>query len=289
MFNKVTICGMGVMGASLGHTLIRYKLAKEVCGLVRREEVIPDLIRLKLAHVATRCIEKAVKDAEIVILCTPVSLIPQLLKKILPFLSSRSLVMDVGSVKKPVVSACSRIVGKQAGFLGCHPMTGTEKFGFNNFVPGLYRGAPCILTPEKNTPDWALPRAEKFWKQLGAKVFIMTPEGHDTSVAWISHLPHVVSFVLMDSLLKQKNRLPDLLNIAAGSFKDMTRIAASSAELWTGIFQENRREILKTTAVFEKQFRVFRQLLSGKNPAAIQRFLSRVSEERRNFKHSSSS
>ena len=170
MFKKVTLCGMGVMGASLGYTLIRSKLAKEVVGFVRREEVIPQLIRLKLAHKAFTSLEAAVKDAEIIVLCVPVALIPRILKEMISYVKPGTLIMDVGSVKTSIVSSCERIAGNKAGFMGCHPMTGTEKFGFENYVPDLYQGAPCILTPTDHTPKWVCSIAGLFWKQLKTKV-----------------------------------------------------------------------------------------------------------------------
>ena len=271
---------MGVMGSSLGYSLIRENLAGSVHALVRRPEICKKLVALKLSHEATTHPSEAISGADMVILSIPASAVGPTLKEILPFLSRQTVVSDLCSVKKPVVSVCEKILKGRAEFLSVHPMTGTEKFGYENFVKDLYRDKPCILTPTSKTLKTTVSRVADFWKTLGSRVDIMGPGEHDECAALISHLPHIVSFALLSSILKKQGKHPRLLHMAGGSFRDMTRVAGSSPELWADIFLHNKKELLKSVRNFNGVLDQLIQDLSGSGKN-MEKLLLSISEAKR--------
>ncbi len=290
MFDKVVICGMGVMGGSLGHTLLHSpQVARRVVALVRRAEVIPKILEKRLAHEVFVDVQSAMDGAELIVVATPVAFIPKQVEILCPYLKPSMIVTDVGSVKKNIVKECERIIAKSAAFVGSHPMAGTEKFGFENFVENLYQNTPCIVTPTKRTRTEAFCKVQKFWQALGCHVLFMSPEEHDKNVTWISHLPHVLSFVLLNALLNQRSQTPDLFDMSGGSFRDMTRVAGSSPELWTDIFLSNQKQILKVLDKFRKNLTCFRSLLKNKNQEALHNLLLETSKARNEFSKGSHS
>jgi prephenate dehydrogenase len=284
MFRKALIVGMGVMGGSLGHALARSpQIARKVVALVRRAEVIPKILEKSLAHTVFTDLQSAMEDVELIVVATPVASILKQVENLRPYLKPSMIVTDLGSVKKNIVEGCEKIIGKSAAFVGSHPMAGTEKFGFENFVKNLYRNTSCVVTPTKHTSVKASLKVQKFWQALGCKVLLMSPQEHDKKVAWVSHLPHVLSFALWNTLLAQRSQIPDLFDMSGGSFRDMTRVAGSSPELWTEIFLSNQKHILKTLDTFQKKLSSFQSLMKDKNPEAVFRLLSKASKARNEF------
>jgi len=162
-------------------------------------------------------------------------------------------------------------------------MTGTEKFGFANFVEGLYSGMPCIVTHDGDTDPEALDRIQAFWQSLGSRVSLMSPGEHDDCVGFISHLPHVVSFTLMKCLMEQKRENPFLFDLAGGSFRDMTRIAASSADIWMDILLANKDRTLGAIRHFQNNLDWFEKTLKKEDAASLRQHLIDASHARQEF------
>jgi prephenate dehydrogenase len=178
--------------------------------------------------------------------------------------------MDVGSVKGPIVKALARRSPKGGPvFIGAHPMCGSEKTGVENARKDLYKGARCVLTPAPGTPPAAVKKAEAFWRGVGAQVLRLSPEEHDRRVAVVSHLPHLLADALVLSARKEK---ADAL--AAGSFRDATRVADADPALWAQIFSMNRPALLRAVSLFQGHLRRL-----ARRPTAAA--LSRVRRERR--------
>ena len=283
LMKKVVICGMGVMGGSLGYSLCRTGLIKCVQGLVRRPETIREIIKLKLAHKATDVPREALKDAELIILAIPPETIGGILKSILPFLKPGMIVTDLCSVKKSVVGQCEMMLKGKASYIGSHPMTGTEKFGFSNYVGDLYKDTPCIITPTPNTPVKALKIIKSFWRTVGSKLLIMDPLEHDISASYISHLPHVIAYSLSNTVCRQRASFPFLFKMAAGSYKDMTRIAGSSPSLWVDIFLNNKKEILKSVKEFRNNLDFLYKQIKESDKDKISDFLNTAYNGRKEF------
>jgi len=268
MFNKVVICGMGVMGGSLGFFLVNNKKASIVHALVRKENTINQILKLKLAHKATTCIEDSLDGADLIVLAIPASAVKKQIKMLLPFLKKKMVVTDICSVKYNVVRDSERLIGDNAYFIGSHPMTGSEKFGFSNFIKDLYANTPCIITPTMNTSKTALLKLKNFWKSLNTDIFIMNPREHDLNVAFVSHLPHILSFLFMNLVAKRKEK-DAFFKIAAGSFEDISRISGSSATLWADIFLNNKKQLSKLLKMYNKQIINFIELLDNEDSKAI--------------------
>lgn len=281
MFNKVAICGMGVMGASLGYDLLNKNIAKEVYGFIRKPETGEKIISLKLATDAGNDPSKAFSDADMIVLAVPTGVVSEQLKLLLPFVKKHTIITDLCSVKQKVVTESEKILKGKADFVGSHPMTGTEKFGFSNFIKELYKNATCIVTPTKNTSLSASEKTIKMWQILGSNVYKMTPGEHDIGASLISHLPHVVSNVLMASIWSEKEKIPGLFNMSAGSFRDMTRIVESSPELWADIFLNNKKEVLNSIKVFQKKLDLFTQNLKHENVSDILNYLNNTNKSKK--------
>jgi prephenate dehydrogenase len=186
LFDRVAIVGVGLIGGSIGLAVKKQKLARFVVGVVRRKSSAQEALAFRCVDMATLDLAEGIADADLVILCSPVSVIADQLKRIAPYLKRGAVVIDVGSSKKMIDDAARGIL-KKAAFVGCHPMAGSEKTGAAYADAGLFDGAACFMTA-------AHPAVESFWKALGAKpVFIKTAD-HDRWVAAASHLPHALSF-----------------------------------------------------------------------------------------------
>jgi cyclohexadieny/prephenate dehydrogenase len=239
-FGKVAIIGMGFMGGSLGHDLLKLKTCTHVTGLGR------NLARLKKAKKARACtatsvnFEDGVKDADLVVISLPVLMIPAVFARIRPHLKKGAVVTDMGSTKSDIVSKIGEIDADRS-FVGSHPMVGSEKTGIANLKPGLYKGGTCVVTPSGRT-DKAAARVQAFWRALGMKVIVMKPGEHDRAVALISHFPHLMSFAGVSMAGEIINKAPEVIG---PGFKDATRIAASNEDIWAEIFLSNKKEVLR--------------------------------------------
>lgn len=284
VFQKVVICGMGVMGASLGHTLVKEKRVKCVYGLIRRPEIAGSLVAEKLCHKASSDLKEAMEGAELIVLAVPASAVPSFLRSLLPFLKPGAIISDLCSVKQAVVKAAETTLKKsKAVYLSVHPMTGTEKFGFENYLPDLYRETPCVITPGAKCPPSVIKKIKTFWESLGSRVLTLSPQEHDVCAAWISHLPHVLSYLLFEGAEQQSQRRSNLYAMAAGSFRDMTRVAGSSAQLWADIFLHNKKELLKALRIFSKGMDSFRALLEKGEERKLLDRLERISNSKKTF------
>ncbi len=255
MFNKVTIVGMGLMGGSLGLSLLDKKLAKNVTGLGRNLKRLQIARKKGAATGVTTDYKTAVTGADLVVIALPVMMIPAAFKDIKPFLSKDTIVTDMGSVKGAI---CAKIGLFDTGrnFVGSHPMVGSEKAGVEFIIKGLYEKGVCIVTPEKRTDSKKSASITLLWEALGMKVIKMAPKEHDECTAAVSHFPHLAAFAMVVSHEGQirKNKA-----VIGPGFKDSTRIAASNEELWSEIILMNKGEILKNIDLYIKQL----VLLSG--------------------------
>jgi prephenate dehydrogenase len=249
MFNKVTIVGMGLMGGSLGLSLLDKKLAKNVTGLGRNLKRLNIAKKKGAATDVTTDYKTAAAGADLVVIALPVMMIPAAFKDIKPFLSKDTIVTDMGSVKGAIVSKIG-LFDTGRNFIGSHPMVGSEKAGVEFIKKGLYEKGICIVTPDKRTDGKKSAVIALLWEALGMKVIKMDPKEHDICAAALSHFPHLAAFVMVVSHEGQirKNKAA----IGPG-FKDSTRIAASNEELWSEIILMNKAEILKNIGLYIKQ------------------------------------
>jgi prephenate dehydrogenase len=242
-WKKITIVGVGLLGGSLGLAIKRRRLAREVAGFVRRRASLKDCKRAGAVDYATTDLLAAVSGADLVILCTPLAQMRSLVKQMLPALKRGAIVTDVGSVKACVVRELESLVAKAgAHFVGSHPMAGAEKTGVSAARADLFQCAACVVTPTRNTNKSALKKIEGFWNAVGGRVLRLFPEAHDILVSRSSHLPHVVASVLASFVLDSKRPKAQSL-LCANGFRDTTRIASGSPEMWRDIVLANREQL----------------------------------------------
>lgn len=245
---RAVIAGVGLMGGSLGLAL-RHR-GWRVVGLGRDAARLAKARRRGAVDEATTDPARALAGADVLVLCAPVDQLARQARRLKPFVPQKALVMDVGSVKGAVVRALAPLFPRGGPvFVGAHPMTGSEKTGVENARADLYRGAPCVVTPAPGTPARAVARAEEFWRGLGARVVRLTPDAHDRAVAVVSHLPHLIADALM--LTAGDAGAEPLFRLAAGSFRDATRVAGADPALWRAIFTQNDAALRRALAVFQ--------------------------------------
>jgi prephenate dehydrogenase len=280
VFHKITIIGVGLLGGSLGLAVRRRKLAREVAGFVRRTASLKDCEKTGAVDYATTDLLAAVSNADLVVLCTPLAQMRPLVKQMLPALKRGAIVTDVGSVKTSVVKDICGLIRKAGGhFIGSHPMAGAEKNGVMWSRADLYENAVCVVTPTKNSNPAALRKVERFWQSLGGRTMRLTPQLHDQLVSRSSHLPHVLASVLASHVLNPA-RPKQQVALCANGFRDTTRIASGSPEMWRDIAVANRHNLAKSLDCFIVELKAFRQTLAKADAKAITRFFETAKQRR---------
>jgi prephenate dehydrogenase len=240
---RACVVGVGLMGGSLGLALRRR--GWRVTGVGRNPARLRRALRCGAVDDVSVDLETGVRGAEAIILAVPVGDIISFGRKVRPVVSPAAFVTDVGSVK----GAIARAFADWPQFVGAHPMCGSEKTGVAHADPDLYRGATCLLTPTARTSPKAVSAAKRLWTSVGARVVPLSPEDHDVRVALVSHLPHLLAEALVSTLPKGASWVP---RVAAGSFRDATRVAASDPVLWSQIFAMNRAAVRRAAADFQR-------------------------------------
>lgn len=270
MFDKIAIVGTGLIGGSIALAIKKKQLGRVIIGVSRHKESLLLAKKIGAIDIGSQDIN-ITKDADLVILATPVSRIIKSACQISKFAKPECIICDVGSTKEEIVSKLTPLIPH---FVGCHPLAGSEKRGIKNAIAGLFKNSLCILTPIKNTDNKALLKVKKLWGHLEAKVITMDPQLHDQILSFVSHLPHLASFTLVNSVS------PKYFRFATNSLKDTTRISASDTNLWLDIFFSNRKNILAATRVFEHRLSEIKEALIKKNRKLLRKILTKAKNNR---------
>jgi prephenate dehydrogenase len=279
-FRKITIVGVGLLGGSLGLAIKRHRLAREVAGYVRRPASLKDCEKAGAVDYATLDLLASVWNADLVVLCTPLAQMRPLVKQLLPALKRGVIVTDVGSVKASVVRELETLVARAGGhFVGSHPMAGAEKTGVAAARVDLFAGAACVVTPTRKTSKVALRKVENFWKAVGCHLMKLSPEVHDQLVSRSSHLPHLVAATLSNLVLNPTSPKAQSRLCATG-FRDTTRIASGSPEMWRDIAQANRRNLSRAVNAFIADLQKFQKALNQSDQRAVAKFFEQAKQRR---------
>lgn len=282
-FRKITIIGVGLLGGSLGLAVKRRKLAREVAGFVRRPASLKDCERAGALDYATTDLLAAVSGADLVILCTPLAQMRTIAEQFLPALKRGAIVTDVGSVKADVVRELESLVKKAgAHFVGSHPMAGGEKMGVLASRADLYVNALCVVTPTKRSNAAAVSKVAQFWKSLGARPLRLDAAKHDLLVSRTSHLPHVAAAGLVAMSLGPTQPKEQSALCATG-FRDTTRIASGSPEMWRDISLANRKNLSQSVDAFIGELKKFQSALKKSDAAAVEKFFATAKARRDNW------
>ena len=282
-FRKITIIGVGLLGGSLGLAVRRRKLARLTAGFVRRTASLKDCERAGAVDFATTDLLAAVWDADLVILCTPLSQMRSRVREMLPALKRGAIVTDVGSVKASVVRELESLVAKAgAHFVGSHPMAGAEKTGVSSARADLFVNTVCVMTPTKKTNQAALKKTGQFWRAVGSRVLELKPEVHDVLVSRSSHLPHVIAATLASHVLHPAQPKHQAA-LCANGFRDTTRIASGSPEMWRDIALANRKNLGRSLDAFIADLKKFRRLVKKEDAKAVTKFFEIAKKRRDNW------
>ena len=282
-FRKITIIGVGLLGGSIGLAARKFSVAKEIAGFVRSKKSIAQCEKFGATDFATTDLLAAVSNSDLVILCTPLAQMLPIVKQFLPALKRGAIVTDVGSVKAGVVRELESLVRKVgAHFVGSHPMAGGEKTGVAAARENLFENAACVLTPTKKSSAHAVRKLEQFWKSLGARVLKMDAAQHDLLVSRSSHLPHVVAATLANLVLNPASPKQQAA-LCANGFRDTTRIASGSPEMWRDIALANRKNLSRSLDAFIADLQKFQRTLKKSDAKAVSKFFATAKLRRDNW------
>ncbi|WP_286999694.1 MULTISPECIES: prephenate dehydrogenase [Comamonas] len=280
MFEQLGLIGCGLMGGSFALALKKAGLVQRVVGYSKSPTTTARALQMGVIDVEAPSALLAAAGADLVLLAVPVGATAATLKSIKHLVTPQMLIMDVGSTKGDVVQAARNALGNQiASFVPAHPNTGKEVAGVAHADADLYRGAKVILTPTERTLTSHLHKAQALWTALECDVRVMSPETHDAAFAAVSHLPHMLAFAMMQSVMRQP-QADAFLSIAGPGFRDFTRIAAGDPKMWRDILLANKTEVLAQAAQFKHAVQAFEDVLQSDNAQALEDMITLASAAR---------
>jgi prephenate dehydrogenase len=283
MFNQLGVIGCGLMGGSFALALKRAGLVKRVVGYSKSPSTTEKAKKLGIIDVAAESALLAVSGSDIVLIAVPVAATETTFKAIRHLVEPGVLFMDVGSTKRDVVDAARRVLRERVGaFVPAHPIAGKEVSGIQHADAGLYSGRQVILTPLPQTSPELVQKATDVWAAIGSQVLRMSPENHDAAFAAVSHLPHLLAFAYFSAVVNQPLG-KDFLSLAGPGFRDFTRIAASSPEMWRDVLVANREEVLKQSQRFRQALDALEHVIREGNADALEGLIRAPAEGRANW------
>jgi len=279
---KLVVIGVGLIGGSFALALKRHRAVGRVVGVGRSRANLAAARRRRVID-GIADIPGAVGDADLVLLAVPPGQMAGVLKQIAPHLGPHTIVTDAGSTKQDVVAAARAALGPAfARFVPAHPIAGTENSGAAAAFPELFAGRTLIVTPQRETDRRALQRVTAAWKLCGMSIVTMTAAEHDRVFALVSHLPHLISFALVGQIARRKDGRR-LFACGGGALRDMSRIAASSPEMWCDISFANRKALLDVTGDYLQEIGTLRDAVKRNDRVRFGKYLEKVSAARRRW------
>lgn len=277
---RITIVGVGLIGGSLGMAWRAARRGLYVTGVVRRPESADEAVSLGACDEATTDLAEGVAQADVVVVCTPVTAIVPTVQRLLPYVRPGCIVTDAGSTKRAICEALWSGGRPDVPFIGGHPMAGSEKEGIRAADPYLFQNAVYVLTPHPSTDEGALRLLKELVEVTGARTMVMDPARHDLIVAAVSHVPHLLAASLVHTAAEVDRRIPQTLSLAAGGFRDTTRVAAGSPEIWRDICLTNREAILQVLGLFRQTADELERALAAADAERIEAYLHTAREHR---------
>lgn len=260
---KIGIIGLGLIGGSLAKCLKARKKDLIITAMNRSEQSLIDAIADGVIDSYSLTDMSIFNDCEIVFVCTSVDKIPEYVERLLPHIKKDCIITDVGSTKKVIYNEMLKF--NNINFIGGHPMAGSEQTGYKSAKAHLFENAFYILTPNSNVTDKMINNMIEIVKLTGAVPLVLDPDYHDYTVAAISHVPHIIASALVNTVKALDDENHYMHSLAAGGFKDITRIASSSPEVWNSICKDNRDKILSVLKIFRKNIEKIENELEDNN------------------------
>ncbi len=284
LFNNVTIIGVGLIGGSLARVLKSRGLAGRITGSGRSRSTLEKALKLGVIDRMGQGPAYGVEDADLVVLASPVGMFEKIVREIGPHLKKGSILTDVGSVKGFLMKQIAKILPPAVHFVPAHPIAGREKSGVAESTETLFQGRRCILTPNENTDQQAVELVSSVWVAAGSEVSLMNADLHDKVFAAVSHLPHVAAFAMMSAVAQLNTGTEDYLQYSGAGFRDFTRIAASSPEMWKDICLMNREHLVHMIDRYLFSLNRLKRDISSADEKKLEKHLQHSSAVRRGLK-----
>jgi len=266
MMEKIYIIGVGLIGGSFALDIKRLHPETKIFGIDHNEAHLNEALALNIID-ATATIED-LKNADLVIVAIPVNATVKQLPEILDKISDNTLVLDVGSTKEDICEAVKNHP-KRRNFLAMHPIAGTEFSGPSAAIPNLYNGKTNIICEVEDTAFKLQEKALKLFSEIGMRIRYMKPKAHDKHIAYVSHLSHISSFMLGKTVIEKEKNERDIFDMAGSGFESTVRLAKSSPEMWTPIFEQNKTNVIKTLDEYISNLKQFKEFMENDDFEAI--------------------
>ena len=282
LFNKVTLIGIGLIGSSIARVIKRDKIARHLVAVAKSKKTIDTVLKLGIADSVTLDSSEAVKDADMVMLCSPLGTYKKIVREIGPNLKRGCILTDVGSVKGCVFEdiEIEKLLG--VNLVPAHPVAGTEYSGPESGFVELFEGRWCVITPDKTASKESIEKICKLWKAAGSNVEIMDPNHHDQIMAMTSHLPHLISYTIVGTATDlEKSLVSEVVKYSAGGFRDFTRVAASDPTMWGDIMIKNKEAVLEILQRFNEDLTALQRAIRWDEYDLIHDFFSKTRKIRK--------
>lgn len=282
---KLVIIGVGLIGGSFALALRKAGLVKHIVGVGRSQQNMQCAVECGVIDEIATDMASALHQADLVLLAMPVGQTAHIMERIAPHLQANTIITDAGSTKQDVIAAARHHLPMQNRhhFVPGHPIAGTEQSGAQAAQADLYHNKHVILTPLPETSMDAVERVSELWQACGAQVSLIPAHEHDQVLAATSHLPHILAFTLMNHLHHSTSNPENLLRFAGSGFRDFTRIASSSPEMWRDICLANREALLKQINAYQNELIALQDMLKNNNGEALQQAFSQAREVRESW------
>ena len=268
---NIGIIGLGLMGGSLAKAVKRYGISKKVYGFTNSEKNTKEIEELGLVDELVD-LETLKKVSDVIILSIPVDAIISMFPNFLD-INEKTTIIDMGSTKEYIVKNIPPKIRKN--FIAAHPMTGTEKNGPKAAIDNLYEGKTVVLCDLEDNANMHVNKAFKIFQEIGMRIVVMNSHEHDVNACYISHLPHLISFSLANTVMSHQNP-KEIIALAAGGFKDMSRIAKSSPRMWGDIFKQNRENMLESIKSFEDQMNEAKKMIEEERYEDLENWMKKA-------------
>lgn len=263
MFDNVTIVGVGLISGSLALALKEKGLAKNIIGVSRTQESIDKALKLGIIDEALS-LEEAVKKSDFIYVAIPVDVTVPVTLQIMDLITDKQIVADAGSTKYVLCQALANHPLRRR-FVATHPMWGTEYSGPESAVRGAFSGRSCVICEKDKTDKEVVDKIENLYKTLGMNIVYMEAENHDIHAAYVSHISHITSFALANTVLEKEKEEDAIFELAGGGFESTVRLAKSNPSMWAPIFMQNRENVLDVLNEHISQLRKFKSCLEKEN------------------------
>lgn len=268
---NIGIIGLGLMGGSLAKAVKRYGIASKVYGFTNSEKNKNDILQLNLVDELVD-LETLKKVSDVIILAIPVDAIIGMFPNFLD-IDENTTIIDMGSTKEYIVKSIPKEIRKN--FIAAHPMTGTEKSGPKAAIDDLYEGKSVVFCDLEDNANLHVNRAFKIFQAIGMRIVVMDSAQHDVHACYMSHLPHILSFSLANTVMNNEDP-KSIIALAAGGFKDMSRIAKSSPRMWGDIFKQNKKNLLASIDLFENQLQNAKKMVEDDNYEDLEKWMKKA-------------